>query len=151
MSVSPRLGADPRRLGRTTWKEWAIRFGFGGAVAVAAGLVAHQFGPSLGGLFLAFPAILPASLTLIEDHTDKTRAAGANAVGARAGALGLMAFGLVVWLSASQWPAWLVLAAALCAWLAVSLATWLAFELARRDRNHEPAASASWPLSKDAE
>jgi hypothetical protein len=40
--------------------EWAVRFLFGGAVCVAAGLIARRFGPGVGGLFLAFPAIFPA-------------------------------------------------------------------------------------------
>jgi hypothetical protein len=33
---------------------------------MAAGLVADIFGPATGGLFLAFPAIFCASVTLIE-------------------------------------------------------------------------------------
>jgi len=37
-------------------------------MTVIAGLIAFRFGPVVGGLFLAFPAIFPASATLIERH-----------------------------------------------------------------------------------
>ena len=49
-------------LRRTRWYEYALRFLFGGGVTVAAGLIAKQYGPVFGGLFLAFPAVFPASL-----------------------------------------------------------------------------------------
>ena len=42
-----------------------------------AGLLAKEFGPVLGGLFLAFPAIFPASATMVEKHErEKKREAG---------------------------------------------------------------------------
>jgi hypothetical protein len=45
----------------------------GGAITVIAGLIAAHF----GGLFLAFPAIFPASATLIEKHArERKRKAG---------------------------------------------------------------------------
>lgn len=44
-------------LGETKWPDYAIRFLFGGMVTTAAGLIANKFGPDIGGLFLAFPAI----------------------------------------------------------------------------------------------
>lgn len=37
-------------------------------ITVATGMIAKKYGPGIGGLFLAFPAILPASATLIEKH-----------------------------------------------------------------------------------
>ena len=37
-------------------------------MTVLAGVIAKKFGPVVGGLFLAFPAIFPASATLIEKH-----------------------------------------------------------------------------------
>jgi hypothetical protein len=90
----------------------------------------------IGGLFLAFPAIFPASATLIEKHVrerkEKAGLAGArrgkeaaalDAVGAALGSFGLAAFGLVIWLMIVQSPAWaLVLAAA--SWLAVAVFAW---------------------------
>ena len=53
--------------------EYAIRFIFGGLITVAAGIIAKQFGPSIGGLFLAFPAIFPASLSLVDKHTKERK------------------------------------------------------------------------------
>ena len=54
--------------GELSWKAYGLRFAFGGLITAITGLIAHNFGPVVGGLFLAFPAILPASVTLIEDH-----------------------------------------------------------------------------------
>src|SRR5574340_1187063 len=50
----------------TSWTDFAVRFAFGGAITVLAGYIAKAYGPALGGLFLAFPAIFPATETLIE-------------------------------------------------------------------------------------
>ena len=89
-----------------------------------------------GGLFLAFPAIFPASATLIEKHVRERKekaglpgarrgkeAATLNAAGAVLGSFGLAAFDLVIWLMIVQSPAWaLVLAAA--SWLAVAVLGW---------------------------
>jgi hypothetical protein len=36
----------------------------GGLVTVITGIVAKNWGPVIGGLFLAFPAIFPASATI---------------------------------------------------------------------------------------
>ena len=49
-----RIKFDISALGRTRWYEYALRFIFGGAVTVAAGLIANSYGPVFGGLFLAF-------------------------------------------------------------------------------------------------
>jgi hypothetical protein len=68
MKIRPDLSA----LGKTKWYEYALRFAFGGAITVAAGLIANKWGPGVGGLFLAFPAIFPASATLVEKH-EKTK------------------------------------------------------------------------------
>src|SRR5512142_415167 len=77
-----------QKLRETRWSEYALRFGFGGLVTALTGLVAKEFGPAIGGLFLAFPAILPASVTLIEKHRGKEEA-GEDAGGAMYGAIGL--------------------------------------------------------------
>ena len=70
---------DLSALGKTKWYEYAVRFVFGGIVTVLAGLIAKNFGPGLGGLFLAFPAIFPAGATLIQKHEkQKKEQAGIN-------------------------------------------------------------------------
>ena len=116
----------PSALRQTRWHEYLVRFVLGGAMTVVAGLIAARFGPVVGGLFLAFPAIFPASATLIEKHVRERKekaglpgarrgkeAAALDAAGAALGSFGLAAFGLVIWLMIVQSPAWaLVLAVA---------------------------------------
>jgi len=63
-----KVSADFSALKRTKWYEYAVRFLLGGSVTVVAGLLAKYYGPVLGGLFLAFPAIFPASATLLDKH-----------------------------------------------------------------------------------
>src|SRR5207253_3283130 len=76
----------------------------------AHGLVAREWGPSAGGLFLAFPAILPASLTLVARHDSRGDAAD-DARGAVLGAAALIVFAAVVLMLVQQ-PAWVALGAA---------------------------------------
>jgi Protein of unknown function (DUF3147) len=118
------------------WYEFAIRFALGGLATVLTGVIAAVWGPVVGGLFLAFPAIMPATVTLVEKHErekkEKAGLSGARrgcevaaieASGAALGGFGLMAFAAVIWLMipAMTWPAFL---AASAAWTAVSLFMW---------------------------
>jgi NAD(P)-dependent dehydrogenase (short-subunit alcohol dehydrogenase family) len=68
------IKVDLSSLRETKPHEYAMRFLFGGICTVLAGLVAKRFGPAVGGLFLAFPAIFPAGASLIEDHEKKRKA-----------------------------------------------------------------------------
>jgi Protein of unknown function (DUF3147) len=124
--------ASLARLKQTQPREYAVRFVFGGLVTVGAGLVASAWGPVAGGLFLAFPSILPASLTLVAKHARLTAAAGADALGAVMGSLGLLAFALVGWAMSPRLPAVAVLILACAAWLIVALGAWAAFQARRR-------------------
>jgi len=129
-----KVTVDLSALGKTKWYEYAVRFVFGGIVTVLAGLIAKNFGPGVGGLFLAFPAIFPASATLIEKHekqkkeragmsgTQRARnAAGVDAAGAAIGTIGLLCFALLVWQLITSYQTWIVLTAATFAWLTVSV------------------------------
>ena len=104
-------------LKQTKWPEYVIRFVFGGLVTVATGIIAKRFGPGLGGLFLAFPAIFPASATLVEKYESEKKqrmgmegsirgrnAASLEARGAAMGATGLIAFAIIVWQAAHRNP-----------------------------------------------
>jgi hypothetical protein len=126
-------------LAKIKWYEYAIRFLFGGAITVIAGLLAKKFGPVFGGLFLAFPAIFPASATLVEKHeTEKKQKAGIahtvrgrqaaalDAEGAVMGSIGLACFAFTVWKFLPHWNAPLTLLAALGVWLAISVSIWRA-------------------------
>ena len=132
------ISFDFSALKRTRWYEYALRFFFGGAVTVAAGLIAKHYGPRFGGLFLAFPAIFPASATLVEKHeTDKKRRAGIvdnsrgrkaaalDARGAALGSVGLACFALSLWRLLTLWNAALALLAALEIWLVLAVLLWL--------------------------
>jgi MFS family permease len=110
----------------------------GGLVTAATGLIAKKFGPVVAGLFLAFPAIFPASATLIAKHEkerkrkagyDGTRrgraAAAADALGTSLGCLALFAFALIVWRLLPTTSPWLVLLLAAIAWAGTAVLLWL--------------------------
>jgi Protein of unknown function (DUF3147) len=124
-------------LKQTKWHEYAVRFIFGGLTTMATGIIAKKFGPGIGGLFLAFPAIFPASATLMEKHEKKKKqqvgmrsvnrgrnAASLDARGAAMGSVGLLVFAIVVWQFLVGQRAWLVLAGATLAWLIASVIFW---------------------------
>lgn len=128
---------DPSVIGQTRWYEYAIRFLFGGLITAIAGIIANKFGPGIGGLFLAFPAIFPASATLIEKHEKQKKeqeglrgtqrgreAASVDAAGSAMGSVGLLAFALTVWQFAPRYGTWTVLMGATVAWLTVSMLIW---------------------------
>jgi hypothetical protein len=117
--------------------EYAVRFLFGGLATVVAGLIAKRFGPGVGGLFLAFPAIFPASATLIESHEKKRKAkigsdgrnrgrmaASLDAQGASLGCIGLMAFAFVLWRWLNHHNAWLMISVASTVWLVIAYGLW---------------------------
>lgn len=112
-----------RQLKETHAWEHGVRFAFGGVIAVLTGLVGRAWGPTLAGLFLAFPAILPASLTLVQQHDGRAQAID-DARGARLAAIGLWAFAGVVLALAGQTPPPIVLISATLAWLGVALCLW---------------------------
>jgi uncharacterized protein DUF3147 len=124
-------------LKETRPQEYAVRFLFGGICTALAGVIAKRYGPGLGGLFLAFPAIFPASASLIEGHEKKRKAqhgfdgtkrgrlaASIDAVGASLGCLGLMAFAFTLWIGLPQHRSFCVLIVATVAWFCVSTLLW---------------------------
>jgi uncharacterized membrane protein (GlpM family) len=127
MSAQISVSVDPGQLKKSSWSEFGIRVVFGGAIAVVAYLVGQRFGPSVAGLFLAFPAIMPASVTLVEKHDGKGKAVS-DARGTMAGTVGLLVFGAAVWQLSTRLAAWQVLALAAVAWLLAALACWLLLE-----------------------
>jgi hypothetical protein len=113
------------RLRRARATGLLLRFVFGFVISVLAALFGIRFGNRLGGLFLAFPAILPASLTLIEKkHGDNP--AGINATGAVLGALALLAFAFVAAVLLKPQPPLVALLLATAAWLAVAVGLYFA-------------------------
>jgi hypothetical protein len=135
MRISIHLSA----LQRTKWYEYLVRFVFGGTITVLAGLIAKKYGPVLGGLFLAFPAIFPASATLVEKHEREKKkkagitktirgrqAAALDAYGASLGSVGLFFFGLIVWRFLPEHNALFVVSAATAVWAFTSVFLWRA-------------------------
>lgn len=132
-----RVSLDFSAFGRTRWYEYAVRFVFGGAITVVSGLLAKHYGPAFGGLFMAFPAIFPASATLVEKHekekkqragifhTNRGRQAAAlDAAGAAMGTIGLAVFAFIVWKLLPIWHPAVVLLCATAGWLVTSFVLW---------------------------
>jgi hypothetical protein len=132
-----RIVVDLSGVRQTTWRQYMVRFLVGGAITALVGIIGMKFGPGVGGLFLAFPAIFPASATLVEQHEleKKRRAgligvrrsrevAGVDAAGAAMGAVGLLAFAVTVYKTLPTHPAWEALNAALVVWVVVSVLVW---------------------------
>ncbi len=151
-----RFSSSSLREGR--WYEYIIRFALGGAATVFAGFVSSRFGVSIGGLFLALPAIFCASATLIETHEIRRKreaglvgerrgqqAAALDAAGAALGALGLLAFA-VVFSSLVESQVSAAFAGASLAWLLVSVVAWYArrtWRSARRTQDAQKAGSSA--------
>ena len=115
---------EPDAIKKHEPKDYAIRFAFGAAISLAAGIIGMKFGPVVGGVFLGFPAILPASLTLIDKKEGKEQAS-IDSIGAVLGAVALVGFALVVVVWASTLGVVACLAVALVVWLAVALALYV--------------------------
>jgi Protein of unknown function (DUF3147) len=133
MRVKTNLAA----LKETKWDEYALRFLFGGLITVATGLIAKKFGPGVGGLFLAFPAIFPATATLIARHEKEEKkragldgtsrgrdAAAIEARGTATGAISLLGFGAIAWRLLPAYRPGLILIASATAWVAISIVVW---------------------------
>lgn len=132
-----RIEIDPSSLRETKWYHYGIRFLFGGLVTALTGIIAKEWGPIVGGLFLAFPAIFPASATLVEKHEKQKKeklglhgairgrkAAGVDAAGSALGSLGLILFAIIVWEFVRNHQALWVLPLATVGWLAIAVLAW---------------------------
>ena len=150
-------------LKRTKWQEYLVRFLFGGTVTAVTGIIAKKYGPEIGGLFLAVPAIFPAAATLLEKHEEKKarirsgrmqrahELAGVDAAGAAMGSIGLAAFAVVVWQLLPHYSVALVLGIATFVWFTVAVAMWLARKMLWhrvrakiRKRSHQPEIASEF-------
>jgi len=125
---APRL--DLSQLRTINPRDYGVRFGFGALISAVAAVVVMRFGPVAGGLFLAFPAILPATLTLLEKKEGLAQAVS-DMRGAAVGSLGMVAFAVTGLLLMKGQPA-LALIAALIAWILAALASYLLLRLLAR-------------------
>jgi hypothetical protein len=146
--MSP-ISFSPSSLKEGRLYEYLIRFALGGAATVFTGLVSSRCGASIGGLFLALPAIFCASATLIEKHEIRRKreagldgrrrgeeAAALESAGAVLGAIGMLAFAVTFSLTVEDSVPTAFIGASL-AWLVVSIAGWCVrrkMRTARRSR-----------------
>lgn len=143
MRLAGKIEIDSSALGQSHWYEYVIRFIFGGVVTALAGIIAKHYGPSIGGLFLAFPAILPATATLLAKSEQEKKqsqvsegvlpsdgiirgreVAGVDAAGAAMGTIGLAVFALVLWKGLPQLSLAAVLPLATLAYFVTALSIW---------------------------
>jgi hypothetical protein len=107
---------------------------------------AVRYGESIGGLFLALPAIFCATATLIEKHEIRRKreaghagerrgqlAAAVDSAGAALGAAGMLAFAIVFSLTVETSIAAAFMGASFT-WLAISVAAWYVRRKARSVR-----------------
>ena len=115
-------------------------------ITALTGWLAEVYGPVVGGLFLAFPAIFPASATLLEKHERQKKrkagiaftlrgrlAAALDARGAVMGAVGGVGFAVVAWRLFADHGAAVTLTLALLSWISLSSLLWYT-------RKHHPWA-----------
>jgi len=103
----------------------ALRFVFGAAVSVVAGLVGIAAGQRAGGVMLAAPAVLPATLTIIERKEGRGPAV-TEVQGAVLGAVALIGFAVVAAASMARLPLAAALVGALAAWAAAAIGGYMA-------------------------
>jgi Protein of unknown function (DUF3147) len=111
---------DAEKIAQTRPRELFYRFAAGALTSVISGAATLAFGARVGGILLAFPAILAASLTLIEEQEDSVDARE-DARGAIIGACGLAVFAVVATLALGRMPGALALGLAGLAWAATAL------------------------------
>jgi hypothetical protein len=130
------IRVSPASLKDGKWHEYVIRFVLGGTATVLTGLIAKGFGPAIGGLFLALPAIFCASVTLIESHEIRRKrhaglagerrgreAAALDTAGAALGSMGMLAFAAVFYVLVLHGVV-IAFIVATAAWLVFSVAAW---------------------------
>ncbi|MEV0230939.1 DUF3147 family protein [Nonomuraea sp. NPDC050786] len=127
MSAGGGIRFQPAKLRETPLRGLVVRFAFGAFVSVVAGVVGELWGPVAGGVFLAFPAILAATLTLLEEEEHRRDPAVQDARGAVLGATGMIAFAVCAWALALRLPAPLGLGLATVAWAAIAGGLYQAF------------------------
>jgi hypothetical protein len=119
---SPVLPAiEPGRLGQLRPAEYLIRFALGAAISIGSGLISLNLTARFGGSFLAFPSILPASLTLIQKKEGIDRA-DRSAVGAVLGAVGLVVFAMIGEAAFGHLNPFTALVLALAGWVVTAVA-----------------------------
>lgn len=101
-------------------RDLIIRFAAGAITSIVAGAITLAAGSRAGGLMLAFPAILAASLTLIAEQED-SHEAREDSRGAVLGACGMITFAVVAAGALGSWGGAVALLVASVAWTIVAI------------------------------
>jgi len=101
-----------------------LRFIFGAAISIVAGLVALAAGKRAGGVMLGAPAVLPATLTIIEKREGRGPAV-TEMQGAVPGTVALVGFAVVAAAGIKELPLAVSLLSALGAWTVVAIGGYL--------------------------
>ena len=121
---------EAQNLSKVKPREYLMRFVFGAMISAVAGILTLTVGPRFGGMFLAFPAVLPATLVLLEKK-DGLAQAVSDVRGAAIGSLGMLAFAIIAYLLVRRNPV-LALAAATAAWALTSGVVYLTLRFLAR-------------------
>ena len=128
-TIRERLGErphfEPKKVAGVKPRPLVYRFLAGALTSIVAGVVSLVFGARTGGIFLAFPAILAASLTLIAEEDDRVEARE-DARGATIGGLALASFAAVAALTLGQISAVVALVLAALVWVLVAFVGYFA-------------------------
>lgn len=126
---------EPEKVKGQRFSAYALRFAFGSGIALVAGLVGMFFGPKVGGVLLGFPAVLPASLTLIQKKEGKDEAS-VDSIGAVLGGTAMIVFAVLVSLTVKSFGAVPSIAVALIVWLAVAVGLYFLVALVFKREPH---------------
>lgn len=118
--IAERPSFSVGKIKSTTPRELIVRFAAGALTSIASGVVTLAFGARVGGILLGFPAIMAASLTLIEEEEDATEARE-DARGGIVGACALTLFAAVAALSFGHLPGGIVLLLSTVVWASAAL------------------------------
>lgn len=123
-------------LSNSRWYEYLIRFALGGAITILTGIIGSVWGASIGGLFLALPAIFCASATLIEGHEVRRKrdagvkgirrgreAAALDAARAALGSIAMIGFA-ATFLAVSSYGALAAFGGASIVWILIAASAW---------------------------
>jgi hypothetical protein len=119
--VDEPLSVQPRKLREVRVRDLWVRFLAGALTSISAGVITLAFGPRVGGIFLALPATLAASLSLIEQQEDSGEARE-DARGAIMGGAAMALFAVVTALELRHLSGAAALALGAIVWLLAAVA-----------------------------
>lgn len=117
--VTERPAFSLKRVREVGFRELGIRFLAGALTSIVAGGLTLALGTRVGGVMLAFPAILAASLTLIE-HEEDSAEAREDARGAVMGGVALALFAVIAAITLGSLNPALALLLAAVGWFAAA-------------------------------